>query len=162
MKTRNLMIVGFGFALTLGLSACGKSDDASKTAAGAASATIAPVASVAVEASAPAAAAASDAAPAANATATTTASADAPNAAGEKVFKSVCFMCHATGAAGAPVFGNKGDWAPRIAQGKPTLYKHALEGFTGNNGTMPPHGGNPSLKEDEVKSAVDYMVSKAS
>jgi cytochrome c5 len=157
MKTRNLMFVGLGFALTLGLSACGKSDDASK-AAGAA--TIAPVASVAVEASAPAApaaAAASDAAPAA----TTTASADT-SAVGEKTFKSTCFMCHQTGAAGAPIAGNKGDWAPRIAQGKPTLYKHALEGFTGNNGTMPPHGGNPSLKDDDIKAAVDYMVSKAS
>ena len=86
----------------------------------------------------------------------------APNPTGEKVFKSVCFMCHQTGAAGAPVFGNKADWAPRIAKGKPTLYKHALEGFTGNNGTMPPRGANPGLKDDEVKAAVDYMVAKAS
>ncbi|MFC5430140.1 MAG: cytochrome c5 family protein [Paraburkholderia sp.] len=162
MKTRNLMLVGLGFALTLGLSACGKSDDASQSAS-AASAAVAPVASVAVEASAPAAApaaaAASDAAPAA---AVATAAAGGDNSAvGEKTFKGTCFMCHQTGAAGAPMFGNKADWAPRIAKGKDTLYKHALEGFTGNNGTMPAHGGNPSLKDDEVKAAVDYMVAKA-
>lgn len=63
--------------------------------------------------------------------------------------------------AGAPIAGNKDDWAPRIAQGKPTLYKHALEGFTGNKGTMPPRGGNPSLKDNEVEAAVDFMVAKA-
>ena len=172
MKNRNLLIAGLGFALALGLAGCGKSIDASK-AASADPASVAPAASVSVDAAAPAsataasdtsaaapaAAAASDAAPAA--AATTTASADTSNATGEKVFKSVCFMCHQTGAAGAPVFGNKTDWAPRIAQGKPTLYKHALGGFTGNNGTMPARGGNPSLKDDEVKAAVDFMVSKA-
>ena len=88
--------------------------------------------------------------------------APAANAAdGEKVFKSVCFMCHQTGAGGAPMVGNKTDWAPRIKQGKPTLYKHALGGFTGNNGTMPPRGGSASLKDDEVKAAVDFMVAKA-
>ncbi|MCS0464868.1 c-type cytochrome, partial [Burkholderia mallei] len=102
-------------------------------------------------------AASSEAAPAA----TTAAAADTPNPGGEKVFKSVCFMCHQTGAAGAPIAGNKDDWAPRVAQGKPTLYKHALEGFTGNKGTMPPRGGNPSLKDNEVEAAVDFMVAKA-
>jgi len=165
MKNRNLLIAGLGFALALGLAGCGKNDDASK-AASADPASVAPVATVAVASApsdtpAPVAAAASDAAPVATAVAaTTTASAD-NSAVGEKTFKSVCFMCHQTGAAGAPVFGNKTDWAPRIAQGKPTLYKHAKEGFTGNNGTMPPRGGNPSLKDAEVEAAVDYMVSKA-
>lgn len=158
MKARNLLIAGIGFALTICLSACDKSGAASQ-AAGAAQTSIAPVASVTVvAAAAPATAAPATAAVSPGAA---TASADAPNPAGEKVFKSVCFMCHQTGAAGAPVFGNKGDWAPRIAKGKATLYKHALEGFTGNNGTMPSRGGNPSLKDDEVKAAVDFMVSKA-
>jgi len=84
------------------------------------------------------------------------------NPTGAKVFKTVCSMCHQTGASGSPVFGNKQDWAPRIAKGKDTLYKHALGGFTGDKGTMPAHGGNPSLKDEEVKAAVDYMVAKAS
>lgn len=163
MKLRNLSITAAAFALAFGLSACGQRDAAAPPAA-AASASIAPAASVTLDASANASpsaasapAASSEAAPAA----TTAAAADTPNPGGEKVFKSVCFMCHQTGAAGAPIAGNKDDWAPRVAQGKPTLYKHALEGFTGNKGTMPPRGGNPSLKDNEVEAAVDFMVAKA-
>ncbi|KAA8760690.1 cytochrome c family protein [Burkholderia pseudomallei MSHR983] len=163
MKLRNLSITAAAFALAFGLSACGQRDAGAPPAA-AASASIAPAASVTLDASANASpsaasapAASSEAAPAA----TTAAAADTPNPGGEKVFKSVCSMCHQTGAAGAPIAGNKDDWAPRIAQGKPTLYKHALEGFTGNKGTMPPRGGNPSLKDNEVEAAVDFMVAKA-
>ncbi|BAK78382.1 cytochrome c, class I NosC [Pseudogulbenkiania sp. NH8B] len=127
--------------LPLALSACGKSEGKAAEAGNAAPAAVA---------SAPAAATAVSSA------------ASVSNAGGEKVFKSVCSMCHQTGAAGAPMVGSKEDWAPRIAQGKDTLYKHALEGFTGQKGAMPAHGGNPSLSDAEVKSAVDYMVSKAS
>lgn len=80
---------------------------------------------------------------------------------GEKVFKVTCSMCHQTGAAGAPILGKKDEWAARIAQGMPTLYTHAVKGFTGKKGMMPAKGGNPSLSEEDVKAAVDYMVSKA-
>jgi len=93
------------------------------------------------------------------------ATAEAPAVAGvdgEKVYGGLCVVCHGTGVAGAPMVGNKDDWAPRIAQGKDTLYKHALEGFTGQKGMMPPRGGNPSLKDEEVKAAVDFMVQKSS
>jgi cytochrome c5 len=69
-------------------------------------------------------------------------------------------MCHGNSAVGAPVLGNKADWEPRIAQGKDVLYMHALQGFSGQKGAMPAHGGNPSLHEDAVKAAVDYMVSQ--
>ena len=70
-------------------------------------------------------------------------------------------MCHAAGIAGAPKPGNKEEWAPRIAQGDEVMYKHALEGFNGAKGSMPARGGNASLKDDEVKSAVDYMVAQS-
>lgn len=79
---------------------------------------------------------------------------------GEHVYKATCSLCHATGAGGAPVFGDKADWSPRIAQGKETLYGHALKGFTGAKGTMPPKGANPSLSDDDAKAAVDYMVAQ--
>ena len=77
---------------------------------------------------------------------------------GEKVYTATCVACHAAAVLGAPKFGDKALWAPRIAQGKDTLYSHALNGFK----MMPPRGGNAALKDDEVKAGVDYMVSKAS
>ncbi|MEQ1514987.1 MAG: cytochrome c5 family protein [Usitatibacteraceae bacterium] len=65
------------------------------------------------------------------------------------------------GVAGAPKTGDKAAWSARIAQGKPTLYQHALAGFQGKAGVMPAKGGNASLADADVKSAVDYMVSLA-
>jgi len=79
---------------------------------------------------------------------------------GEKIYKKVCALCHSSGVAGAPIPGNHGDWDARIAQGNDVLYKHAIEGFTGEKGMMPPRGGGSSLTDDEVKAGVDYMVSK--
>ncbi len=71
-------------------------------------------------------------------------------------------MCHAAGVAGAPKPGDKADWGPRIAQGKDTLYKHALEGFNGAKGSMPARGGNTKMSDEDVKAAVDYMVGLSS
>lgn len=73
---------------------------------------------------------------------------------GDQVFKSVCSMCHTAGVMGAPKFGDKKAWAPRIAQGEATLVKHALSGIR----MMPPRGGKSSLTDGEVKAAVHYMV----
>jgi cytochrome c5 len=80
---------------------------------------------------------------------------------GKAVFDGTCTACHGAGVAGAPKVGDKAAWGPRIAQGKDTLYKHALGGFTGKTGTMPAKGGNTGLSDDDVKAAVDYMVSQA-
>ncbi|CBJ41019.1 putative cytochrome c (plasmid) [Ralstonia solanacearum CMR15] len=91
----------------------------------------------------------------------TVAAAPAPeNALGKRTYGSVCSMCHAAGVAGAPKPGDKADWGPRVAQGKDTLYKHALEGFNGNTGAMPARGGS-TLPDDAVKAAVDYMVARS-
>ena len=62
---------------------------------------------------------------------------------------------------GAPKLGDKADWQPRLAQGKDTLYKHAIGGFTGAKGMMPPKGGNASLSDAQVHAAVDYMAGAA-
>ncbi len=83
------------------------------------------------------------------------------NAAGESVYKKTCALCHAAGVAGAPLPGNKDEWGPRIAQGKDILYKHALEGFTGEKGVMPARGGAAAMSDDDVKAAVDFMVAKS-
>jgi cytochrome c5 len=75
---------------------------------------------------------------------------------GEEVFKAVCTTCHSTGAAGAPKFGDSGEWAPRIAQGYDTLLKTALAG----KGAMPPRGGtSPDDYSDyEIGRAIVYMA----
>lgn len=83
------------------------------------------------------------------------------NAAGESVYKKTCALCHSSGVAGAPIPGNKDEWGPRIAQGNDTLYKHAIEGFTGEKGMMPARGGAATLSDDDVKAAVDFMVAKS-
>ena len=80
---------------------------------------------------------------------------------GKTVFNSTCVACHGSGVAGAPKVGDKAAWKNRISQGVDTLYKHALGGFQGKSGFMPPKGGNASLPDADVKAAVNYMVSKA-
>jgi len=76
---------------------------------------------------------------------------------GATVYETVCSACHGTGVLGAPKFGDKAAWKPRIAQGLPVLHEHALKGIR----TMPAKGGNASLPDAEVTAAVDYMVSRS-
>jgi cytochrome c5 len=78
---------------------------------------------------------------------------------GEDTYKQVCSACHSAGLAGAPKSGDKAAWAPRIAQGRDTLYKHAIGGFQGKGGVMPAKGGRTDLPDDLVRQTVDYMVS---
>jgi cytochrome c5 len=114
----------------------------------------------AAAAPAPAAAAAPAPAPAATTVAAAAPAAAAPAAAaggnGQSVYNSVCMACHAAGVAGAPKFGDKAAWAPRIAQGLPTLYNSAIKG----KNAMPPKGGS-SAPDADIKAAVDYMVNAA-
>jgi len=77
---------------------------------------------------------------------------------GQDVFNAACTACHAQGIAGAPRMGDKAVWAPRIAQGKDTLYKHAIEGYQGAAGVMPPKGGRVDLSDDLIRLGVDYMI----
>jgi cytochrome c5 len=88
---------------------------------------------------------------------TATASAAGAGGAGKAVYDETCHVCHATGLAGSPKFGDKAAWAPRIATGMPALYNAALHGLN----AMPPKGGNAALTDAQVKAAVDYMVSAA-
>ena len=80
---------------------------------------------------------------------------------GKDLFENVCTSCHGAGIAGAPKAGDKSAWGPRIAEGKATLYQHALNGYTGKAGVMPPKGGRTDLPDDLIKQGVDYMVSLA-
>ncbi len=80
---------------------------------------------------------------------------------GEQVYNQACVACHGAGVAGAPKYGDKAAWAPRIAQGMDTLHKHALQGFQGKNGLMPPKGGRTDFSDQSVMNGVDYMVAAA-
>ncbi|MFD1581006.1 c-type cytochrome, partial [Ramlibacter ginsenosidimutans] len=111
----------------------------------------------AAPAAAPAATAAATPAPAAApAAAAPTQTAAASGGAGQALYQQVCQACHAAGVAGAPKFGDKAAWGPRIAQGLPALYNSALHG----KNAMPPKGGSAAPDAD-VKAAVEYMVNAA-
>ena len=97
--------------------------------------------------------------PAATAPAAVAAAAPAPApaadtaAAGKALYDTVCMACHAAGVAGAPKFGDKTAWAPRLAAGMDEVLKIATTG----KGAMPPKGGSTASDAD-FKAAVEYMV----
>ncbi len=77
---------------------------------------------------------------------------------GQVIFDNLCGACHKNGTGNAPMLTAAGMGA-RAAKGKDTLYKHAIEGFTGpDGGIMPPKGGNPALTEEQIHATVDWML----
>ena len=77
---------------------------------------------------------------------------------GKTIFDSLCTACHTTGVGKAPTLDHS-HWDQRLAQGKDTLYKHAIEGYTGpDGGIMPPKGGNAGLSEEQIHATVDWML----
>ena len=79
---------------------------------------------------------------------------------GKTLYNSACIACHGAGIAGAPKLGDKANWAPRLAQGSAVLYEHAIKGFQGKAGFMPPKGGS-TAPDAEVKAAVDFMIASS-
>ena len=80
---------------------------------------------------------------------------------GDQVYDTACVACHGAGIGGAPKLGDTADWAPRIAQGEETLLTHAIGGFSGAKGMMPPRGTCMNCSDEEIKLAVEYMVAKS-
>ena len=79
--------------------------------------------------------------------------ANRPLKSGEEVYKAQCTACHASGAAGAPKFGDVAAWAPRIKQGFETLVNSALKG----KGAMGAQGGG-DFNDTEIARAVAFMA----
>tara|TARA_B100001250_G_C19817430_1_gene799494 strand:+ start:8041 stop:8499 length:459 start_codon:yes stop_codon:yes gene_type:complete len=78
---------------------------------------------------------------------------------GTEVYNQACSLCHQSpGVAGAPVFGDISAWAPRVLQGTNTLQDHAINGYTGESGYMPPKGGRLDLSDDEIILALNFML----
>ncbi len=133
-------------------------EEGAKKEADAAPAAAAPAATTpAAAAPAAAAPAPAAAAPAPAAAAPAPQQAAAVNPAGEKLYKSVCFACHATGVANAPKFGDKAAWDPYIKTGMDAMVKVAMQGKP----PMPPKGGAANASEDDIRAAVQYMVDAA-
>lgn len=80
-----------------------------------------------------------------------------PDVTPEDVYYFACAQCHQAGLNGAPKYGDRKAWAPRIEQGRDTVYGNSING----KAAMPPKGGRLSLTDEQVKMAVDYMVEAA-
>jgi cytochrome c5 len=76
---------------------------------------------------------------------------------GKAVYDKVCVACHQVSVAGSPRLGDKAAWAPRLPAGQDGLVQSVIKG----KGAMPPRAGNPSLSDQEIRAAVDFMVSQA-
>jgi cytochrome c5 len=76
---------------------------------------------------------------------------------GKALYEKACFACHVSGAAGAPKFGDKAAWAPRIGLGIDALTASVIKG----KNAMPPRGTAVGASDAEIKAAVEYMVKAA-
>ena len=76
---------------------------------------------------------------------------------GEMIYNNVCLACHGAGVAGAPKL-LAAEWSTRTEQGMDTLVTHAVEGYQGSAGYMPPKGGRMDLTEEQVRATVQWMV----
>jgi cytochrome c5 len=77
---------------------------------------------------------------------------------GTEVYEQVCVACHGQGVGGAPRAEDAVAWNARAAKGKSVLYKHAIEGFQGEAGVMPPKGGRTDISDELIEAAVDHMI----
>lgn len=71
---------------------------------------------------------------------------------GEQVYQARCAACHATGAAGAPKFGDAGLWGPRVKNGFEALLTSVLKG----KNAMPAQAGG-DLSDYEIALGVVYI-----
>ena len=81
---------------------------------------------------------------------------------GPQVYNQACLACHGAGVGGAPIVGDQASWTTRIAQGSETLTDHVINGYTGSAGYMPPKGGRVDLSDEEIISAMQYMIDESS
>lgn len=76
---------------------------------------------------------------------------------GKEIYDTKCFTCHASGVAGAPKFGDKAAWEPRVAKGMDEIMKIVI----GGKGAMPPKGTCMDCSDEDLKKSVEYMIEAA-
>ena len=74
---------------------------------------------------------------------------------GKDIYDSACVACHTSGVLGAPKLHDAADWQPRLDEkGYDQVWKNAVVGIN----AMPAMGTCGSCTEDDIKSAIDYMI----
>jgi len=73
---------------------------------------------------------------------------------GQRVYEDVCAECHEQGVDGAPAVGDRSAWGDRSCLWVAVLEEHAKDGYL----KMPAKGGDPSLSDQEVTAAAEYML----
>lgn len=74
---------------------------------------------------------------------------------GKARYETTCQLCHIQGLLNAPKPTDKAAWQPRLNKGIVVLRQNAVQGF----GKMPAQAVD-GISEEEVRAAVDYMVSQ--
>ena len=83
--------------------------------------------------------------------------ADEKDVIGVQTYKAVCAVCHTSGVANAPKFGDKNAWKPLIDEGQVIITAHGYVGVR----AMPPKGGKPDLSIEQFAEALNYMVNNS-
>jgi cytochrome c5 len=73
---------------------------------------------------------------------------------GKKIYESKCVICHGSGLAGAPKFGDSAAWQPRLAKGMSILFTHVKNGYN----AMPPKGTCMECSDSDLQAAIAYMT----
>lgn len=76
---------------------------------------------------------------------------------GEDTYNQSCFSCHASGVAGAPIPGDAAAWSPRLIKSREMLLQSVKDGMPPG---MPAMGMCMSCSDDDLKSAIDYMLTR--
>jgi cytochrome c5 len=73
---------------------------------------------------------------------------------GESVYAGLCKTCHEAGVAEAPIAKSDQMAARLDEKGVDTLVSNAINGLN----AMPPRGGNPTLTDEQIRAAVEFML----
>jgi cytochrome c5 len=73
---------------------------------------------------------------------------------GSEVYGGLCKTCHDAGVAGAPIPGSDLMAAREAERGLDGLVQNVINGLN----VMPPRGGNPSLTDEQIQAAVEFML----